>query len=179
VIAVKAEKAIRELLSSMPEALVASTAATAAAPAQLPWANAMRHYMLISATHKIIIIYRAALARGGTGPERAAAQTACVGAAKTIVDELDRGSRQSISMQSLWTIPYHGLAAAVVLALEMMKTRNLEERIILRREIDKARQALEKLSPTSRVARRSLQVCEPLGVFSFTGTSGYPAGDGS
>lgn len=124
-----------------------------------PWANAMRHYIYISATHKILIIHRAALARGGTASERSRAHAECLSAAEGIVDELDRGGRQEIAMQSLWTIPYHGLAAAVVLALDMIALGGRGDAASRRREgVEKARLALEKLSPTSRIARRGLQV---------------------
>lgn len=118
----------------------------------------MRHYLFISATHKIIIVHRAALSRGGDKDQRLSAETACTAAAEAIVEELDRGGREKIAMQSLWTIPYHGLAAAVVLALDMMPTKvpGLAEK--RRNGVEKARLALERLSPTSRIARRGLQV---------------------
>lgn len=118
----------------------------------------MRHYLSISANHKSIIIFRAALARGGTSNERLYAQKACISAAEAIVDEIERGGGHGDGLQSIWTIPYHGLAAAVVLALDMCKVG--DEEVYERRKagVEKARMGLERLSPTSRIARRGLQV---------------------
>jgi hypothetical protein len=118
----------------------------------------MRHYLFISAAHKIIIVHRAALGTGGDAHERIAAERACITAAEAIVTELDRGGKDEISMQSLWTIPYHGLAAAVVLALSITRTKDTKTVGERRQGVDKARLALERLSPTSRIARRGLQV---------------------
>jgi hypothetical protein len=118
----------------------------------------MRHYVQISATHKILVIYRAFLAKGGTARERALAHAACVDAAETIIAELERGSRQREMIQALWTIPYHALAAAVVLAMDMIALAGKKEADERRGSVMKARTALERLAPTSRIARRGLQV---------------------
>jgi hypothetical protein len=107
--------------------------------------------------HKIIVIFRAALARGGSVSDRASAQAACVEAAESIVDELERGGREEIVMQSLWTIPYHGLAAAVVLILDLPAVSTDALALLRRQRIQTAKVALERLSPTSRIARRGLQ----------------------
>jgi hypothetical protein len=118
----------------------------------------MRHYIQISATHKILVVYRAFLARGGTPRERAKAHAACVEAAETIVAEVDRGSRQKEVIQSLWTVPYHAVAAAVVLAMDMIALQGRPEAEKRRDGVMRARTALERLAPTSRIARRGLQV---------------------
>jgi hypothetical protein len=118
----------------------------------------MRHYIQISATHKILVVYRAFLARGGTPRERAKAHAACVEAAETIIAEVDRGSRQKEVIQSLWTVPYHGVAAAVVLAMDMIALQGRPEAEKRREGVMRARTALERLAPTSRIARRGLQV---------------------
>lgn len=125
----------------------------------------MRHYIQISARHKLLVINRAYLASGGPMESRARIHSACVENAKAILQELDRGQKQdSAPMQSLWTIPYHSVAAVVVLALDMMKIGrdNAASQVLRDRqaEIHKATQALQLLAPTSRIARRGLQVCQ-------------------
>jgi hypothetical protein len=132
-----------------------------------PYVLAMRHYIQISARHKILVINRAFLAHHGPPEARARAHEACVQNAKAILQELERGQQPGIShMQSLWTIPYHSVAAAVVLALDMIRPGDGErtgstDREGRRVEINRAFQALERLAPTSRIARRGLQVCLP------------------
>jgi hypothetical protein len=127
----------------------------------------MRHYIQISARHKLLVINRAFLAHESPRDARARAHQACVQNAKAILEELDRGQQQETSLQSLWTIPYHSVAAAVVLALDMIRLGRggsssallLQDR---RSEIHRATKALERLAPTSRIARRGLQVSETL-----------------
>jgi hypothetical protein len=124
----------------------------------------MRHYIQISARHKLLVVNRAYLAHDGPPGARRKAHEACVQNAKAILQELDRGQESgSTPMQSLWTIPYHSVAAAVVLALDMIKLASdgkTSSLLLLDRqsEIHRATQALERLAPTSRIARRGLQV---------------------
>ncbi|KAK8858404.1 hypothetical protein IAR55_002631 [Kwoniella newhampshirensis] len=141
---------IRHLITLLPQP----------SPAQPPWTSNMRHYLLISASHKILTIYRAFLARGGTLAERSKAQTECVKAAEAIIEEMNTQS----GSQALWTIPYHTLAAGVVLALEMIASKGKKDGTEARRRdyVAKAMWALERLSPTSRIARRGLQVLTDL-----------------
>jgi hypothetical protein len=131
----------------------------------------MRHYIQISARHKLLVINRAYLAHAGPKEARARAHDACV---------------QNAPMQSLWTIPYHSVAAAVVLALDMIKlgSDGSGSSLVLRErkhEIHRATQALQRLAPTSRIARRGLQVREisivPLQVLIDTGTFRSSRGD--
>lgn len=124
----------------------------------------MRHYLQISATHKVLVVYRAFLSRGGTPSERARAQSACVEAANTIIAEVDRGSRHKDMMQALWTIPYHSIAAAVVLAMDLISLGEGDSRKAAERQqgIEKVRTALVRLAPTSRIARRGLRVLADL-----------------
>ncbi|WVR06178.1 hypothetical protein IAU60_003208 [Kwoniella sp. DSM 27419] len=129
-------------------------------PGSPSWTTNMRHYLTISASHKILTIYRAFLARGGTPSERAYAQAECLKAAESIIHEMDNQE----GSQALWTIPYHTLAAGVVLALEVISSRGKKDHGLARRRegVEKARKALERLAPTSRIARRGLQVLEDL-----------------
>jgi len=98
----------------------------------------MRHYIQISARHKLLVVNRAYLAQGGPADARAEAHGACVQNAKAILQELERGQqRGEVPMQSLWTIPYHSVAAVVVLALDMIKLgrNNVNPRLLRDRSL--------------------------------------------
>lgn len=110
-----------------------------------------------------------------TSHERRKANAACTAAAHDIVNELERGGREEGVLQSLWTIPYHGLAAGVVLGLDLIallarqaggRRNNGEERDDLisqrRSGVRMARDGLARLAATSRIARRGLQVLADL-----------------
>ncbi|WVQ96882.1 hypothetical protein IAU59_003989 [Kwoniella sp. CBS 9459] len=124
------------------------------------WTADMHHYLYISASHKLLVIYRAFLARGGSATEREAAEMGCLKAAEAIIEEISTRA----GSQALWTIPYHTLAAGVVLALGVIQAKGKKDPSVQsRRElVDKARNALRRLSPTSRIARRGLQVLDDL-----------------
>lgn len=120
-----------------------------------PWTALMRHYMSISANHKILLIYRTFISRGGPQRECVKAHQACIAAAEAIIAELEQGSHNA---QAIWTIPYHGLAAAVVLGLDLMSHVGGPEAPARQAAVERARACLERLAPTSRIARRGLQV---------------------
>lgn len=160
----KAVQDINQLLDSLPDALGSSRSLSERHGSGSPYLAAMRHYIQISARHKILVIYRALLAHGGTIDERRKAHAACIEVAQKIIEEVEYGQASgSGNMQNLWTIPYHGLAAAIVLALDLIAMRRdgfsdnetIEAR---KREVGRARQTLDKLAPTSRIARRGLKV---------------------
>ncbi|ORY20999.1 hypothetical protein BCR39DRAFT_570435, partial [Naematelia encephala] len=151
---------LRKLLSSLPAPLREN--ARPSTPSTPPWARAMRHYILISGTHKLLIIYRAFLARGGSSSQRAKAHAACVETAESIIAELERGGHDPETVQALWTIPYHSLAASVVLALDMISLSGQPEALRRKEWVLRAKAALERLAPTSRIARRGLQVLADL-----------------
>ncbi|OCF41473.1 hypothetical protein I317_04676 [Kwoniella heveanensis CBS 569] len=132
-----------------------------ASPSTPRWTADMHHYLYISASHKLLVIYRAFLARGGSVTERQAAETGCLKAAEAIIEEIDTRA----GSQALWTIPYHTLAAGVVLAIEVISAKSKKDPSALKKRrglVDKARHALRRLSPTSRIARRGLQVLDDL-----------------
>lgn len=155
---------IKTLLDSLPPALHSLQSGTQNTDHQPAYLAAMRHYIHISARHKILVIHRALLAHGGSSRERRKAHAACVENAQFIIEEIELGQMGGAgNMQSFWTIPYHGLAAAVVLALDWISIRResgVQAAVVdaRRREVQRARQTLEKLSPTSRIARRGLKV---------------------
>lgn len=155
---------IKDLLNSLPTSLTSSQSLSPVRHDRPPFLEAMRHYIQISARHKILVIHRALLAHGGSPHERRRAHAACVQNAQSIIQELEQGQHSgSGNMQSFWTIPYHGLAAAVVLALDWIGIRRdhatQRETVNARRqEVQRARRTLEKLAPTSRIARRGLKV---------------------
>ncbi|WVF69384.1 hypothetical protein IAT40_004160 [Kwoniella sp. CBS 6097] len=124
------------------------------------WTSDMRHYVYVSALHKLVVIYRAFLARGGSRTEREAAEKGCLEAAESIIEEVHTRA----GSQALWTIPYHTLAAGVVLALDLISFKGKRDPSVDQKRalVDKARHALRRLSPTSRIARRGMQVLDDL-----------------
>jgi hypothetical protein len=157
---------IRQLISTLPPSLRAE--APEESSESPSWTHTMRHYLLISGTHKILVVYRAFLSRSGStrsrerDGERAKAHLACTEAADFILQELENGSSRKENSQALWTLPYHCLAAAVVLALDMFASAGRPEADVRRRSVLRAKVALERLAPTSRIARRGLQVCSSI-----------------
>lgn len=160
---------IEAALASLPSALrltpVSDDIASSVVKArERPYIAAMRHYLQISARHKLLVIYRAYLARGHSRDNFEWAHAACLDNAKAILQELHFGQQQECPpSQSLWTIPYHAIAAAIVLALDLMQGEDHEEDTQPRararkQDIHRAVKDLEKLAPTSRIARRGLQV---------------------
>lgn len=129
-----------------------------------PYVQDMRHYLQISARHKLLVIHRAFLARGASLNESEWARAACLDNAHAILHELHRGQQAKFPpSQTLWTIPYHAVAAAVVLALDLMQNgygadAEQPDARHRREEIFRATKVLETLAPTSRIARRGLQV---------------------
>lgn len=151
---------IQDLLGRLPQALRAGSSSDPDTPR---YSSAMRHYIQVSAQHKLLVINRALLAHGVSRHEQGKAQKACIRHAQAIVEEIGRGQLNADTMQSLWTIPYHGLAAAVVLVLDLIaicRTSGVTSNFarIRRTEVVRARTALCRLSPTSRIARRGLRV---------------------
>lgn len=184
---------IQRLIKSLPISLQAGfTPLPSEQEDTLPvWTKALRHYLQISGTHKVLVVYRAFLSRStpyavllpdnklvevnDSDPntdrqeglqQRQTAHRACIKSAEIIVDELERGSMEPGIIQALWTIPYHALAAAVVLALDMITLRGRGEQAKKRFEdVQRATRGLERLAPTSRIARRGLRVSTTLDVW--------------
>ncbi|PWN46700.1 hypothetical protein IE53DRAFT_365225, partial [Violaceomyces palustris] len=92
------------------------------------YAIVLKLYLFISVHHKILVLNRAFLARGGTKSEREKAHQKSIDTARALLVELEKGFRDSYSGGhisahggALWTIPYHAVAAATVLALDMFR----------------------------------------------------------
>lgn len=148
------------------------------------FASVLQHYLFISVHHKIIVMHRAFLSRKVSQAERDLSHAACIETARAVLQELERGlgmntdqEGSQVDLQSrahggaLWTIPYHSVAAATIIALDMFRTRNAqgeadaeeEKRLATRREeVKRALHALSTFTKKSAIARRGCQLLSDL-----------------
>lgn len=154
------------------------SASTRINAASLPsFTTVLQHYLFISVQHKILVMHRAFLSRDVSAEERELSQSASIETARRVLHELQRGlgltpdgeERPQLDLQSrvhggaLWTIPYHAVAAATILALDMFKPASPpSHRALRRQEVKLALEALERLTGKSAIARRGCQLLADL-----------------
>ncbi|KAN0065910.1 hypothetical protein ACQY0O_001043 [Thecaphora frezii] len=146
------------------------------------YASVIQHYLFISVHHKIIVMHRAFLSRKVSPEDRQLSHEACIETARAILHQLERGLglRPSEGEQpdlrsrahggALWTIPYHAVAAATILALDMLRIcknssenegfdEDAEEKKRVRRdEVQRAQHALSSFTSKSAIAQRGCQL---------------------
>lgn len=137
----------------------------------------LQHYLFISVQHKILVMHRAFLSRDVSAEERELSQSASIETARGVLHELERGlglntdggDLPQLDLQSrvhggaLWTIPYHSVAAATILALDMFKpTSHESHRAVRRQEVKRALEALGRFTKKSAIARRGCQLLADL-----------------
>lgn len=137
----------------------------------------LQHYLFISVQHKILVMHRAFLSRDVSAEERALSHRASIETALGVLHELERGlglnadgdDRPQLDLQSrvhggaLWTIPYHSVAAATILALDMFQPASSgSQRASRRQEVKRALEALSRLTLKSAIARRGCQLLADL-----------------
>ncbi|EPQ31060.1 uncharacterized protein PFL1_01249 [Pseudozyma flocculosa PF-1] len=146
------------------------------------YATVMQHYLFISVHHKIIVMHRAFLSRRISAADRQLSHDASIETARAILQQLERGLgmgpsegdrldlRSSAHGGALWTIPYHAVAAATILALDMLRACKTsceahndegaaEERKRARRdEVKRALHALSSFTAKSAIAQRGCQL---------------------
>ncbi|KAJ1024389.1 hypothetical protein NDA18_004556 [Ustilago nuda] len=153
-------------------------ASTRISPASLPsFTRVLQHYLFISVQHKILVMHRAFLSRDVSAEEKELSHNASIETARAVLHELQRGlgltpdgeQRPQLDLQSrvhggaLWTIPYHAVAAATILALDMFKPASPSSHRALRgQEVKRALEALERLTGKSAIARRGCQLLRDL-----------------
>lgn len=146
--------------------------------ASLPsFTTVLQHYLFISVQHKILVMHRAFLSRDVSAEERQLSHSASIETARGVLQELERGlglntdgdDRPQLDLQSrvhggaLWTIPYHSVAAATILALDMFQPASHESHRALRRqEVKRALEALGRFTKKSAIARRGCQLLADL-----------------
>ncbi|SAM84389.1 uncharacterized protein UBRO_05635 [Ustilago bromivora] len=154
------------------------SASTRISPTSLPsFTTVLQHYLFISVQHKILVMHRAFLSRDVSAEERELSHNASIETARGVLHELQRGlgltpdgeERPQLDLQSrvhggaLWTIPYHAVAAATILALDMFKRASpSSHRALRRQEVKRALEALERLTGKSAIARRGCQLLRDL-----------------
>ncbi len=137
----------------------------------------LQHYLFISVQHKILVMHRAFLSRDVSEHEREQSHSASIETARAVLHELERGlglnadddDRPQLDLQSrvhggaLWTIPYHSVAAATILALDMFKpASHAPHRAKRRHEVKRALEALGRFTRKSAIARRGCQLLADL-----------------
>lgn len=137
----------------------------------------LQHYLFISVQHKILVMHRAFLSRDVSPEERELSHAASIETARGVLHELERGlglnadggDRPQLDLQSrvhggaLWTIPYHSVAAATMLALDMFKPASHgSHRAQRRQEVKRALEALSRFTKKSAIARRGCQLLSDL-----------------
>ncbi|SPO28221.1 uncharacterized protein UTRI_04619_B [Ustilago trichophora] len=154
------------------------SASTQGSRAALPsFTTVLQHYLFISVQHKILVMHRAFLSRDVSAEERALSQIASIETARGVLHELERGlglnadgdDRPQLDLQSrvhggaLWTIPYHSVAAATILALDMFQpSSHGSHRALRRQEVKRALEALGRFTRKSAIARRGCQLLADL-----------------
>ncbi len=139
--------------------------------------SVVQHYLFISVQHKILVMHRAFLSRDVSPEERERSHIASIETARGVLHELERGlglnadggDRPQLDLQSrvhggaLWTIPYHSVAAATILALDMFKSAShASQRTQRRQEVKRALEALGRFTKKSAIARRGCQLLADL-----------------
>lgn len=94
--------------------------------------------------------------------DRRRAHEACIVLSESILTEFERGKGLGDSGRILWTIPYHALAAAVVLTLGLVAQNGKPDAEKRLEKVMNCKASLERLSSTSPIARRGLQVLNDL-----------------
>lgn len=153
--------------------------------AMLPAFSAvLQHYLFISVNHKILVMHRAFLSRRVSAEDRQLSHASTIETARAVLHELERGlglnsdsgDRPQLNLQSrvhggaLWTIPYHSVAAATILALDIFRAPMIpstgdpvnDHRPSRRQDVKRALNALGQLTEKSAIARRGCQLLSKL-----------------
>lgn len=148
------------------------------------FSTVLQHYLFISVNHKILVMHRAFLSRKVSAEERDLSHAASIETARSVLHELERGlglnsdggDKPQLDLQSrvhggaLWTIPYHSVAAATILALDIFKAPTVrpgggqdhDHRLLRQQEVKRALNALSRLTKKSAIARRGCQLLSDL-----------------
>ncbi|ORY84693.1 hypothetical protein BCR35DRAFT_324757 [Leucosporidium creatinivorum] len=157
------DKEVRELMKGVP-AYLREGADLSHLPAYVEW---QRFNWIFQIHHTILVIHRPFLGRAFKDPRYAYSRTAASDAARAILHQLASGSGREVP--HLWTVPYHAIAAATCLTLDVFQSSSspsspaqTHETSLKRNEIRLAIEALRILSDTSPIAARGVQLLDSL-----------------
>ncbi|GAA5910394.1 uncharacterized protein JCM6883_002992 [Sporobolomyces salmoneus] len=125
------------------------------------WIKHLRHYFVISISHKLLICHRVFLGRSFRDPRFAYSRKAAIEAARSVIQEI---ARSDTHYQPLWTLPFHTIAASTSLILDIFQSSSTDPDIPnKRKEVECALQNLQKLSEEgSKIATRGVQLLSAL-----------------
>ncbi|ORY63814.1 hypothetical protein BCR35DRAFT_308781 [Leucosporidium creatinivorum] len=153
------DREIREIMLKAPRYLQPD-AEVEGFPPYVAW---MRHYFILSVSHKLLVIHRVFLGRSFRDPRYGYSRKAAIDAARSMIGQLVKGSR--LPYQHIWTIPYHTIVASTTLILDIFQcslSDPLDDVANKRREVELAIFELQVLAPNSPIAARGVQLLTTL-----------------
>lgn len=130
----------------------------------LKFGLALRRYINISVSHKILVLHRAFCSRQPAPYAHHQSQLRCVEMARQILDQvqsINRSSRPEGQVGAIWTISYQAVAAATVIALTLFQG-NSQASQVTREEVLGAREILHGLAARSAIAERGVKMMTEL-----------------
>ncbi|GAA5948642.1 hypothetical protein JCM3765_004953 [Sporobolomyces pararoseus] len=126
------------------------------------WIKHLRHYFVISISHKLLMCHRVFLGRSFRDPRFSYSRRAAIEAARSVIQEIARGSQTRY--QHLWTLPFHTIAASTTIILDIFQSSSGDpDTPNKRREVGIALDQLRKLSEEgSQIASRGVQLLSTL-----------------
>ncbi|UZJ54248.1 hypothetical protein CBS101457_003568 [Exobasidium rhododendri] len=134
----------------------------------LKFGLALRRYINISVSHKILTLHRAFCSRQPINAHQLhQSQVRCVEMARQILDQvrsINRSSRPEGQVGAIWTISYQAVAAATVIALNLFQgsSNNTSFQEVTREEVMGAKEILQGLSSRSTIAERGVKMMSEL-----------------
>ncbi|GAA5929142.1 uncharacterized protein JCM15063_004064 [Sporobolomyces koalae] len=150
------DRQIRKIIEESPPYLKAED------PNSEDWIKHLRHYFVISVSHKLLTCHRVFLGRSFRDPRYAYSRRSAIEAARSVIQEIARGSETHY--QHLWTLPFHTIAASTTIILDIFQSSSADPDIPnKRREVELALEQLRKLSDEgSQIATRGVQLLSTL-----------------
>lgn len=112
----------------------------------------------MSSNHKLLIIHRTYLGRKNSKYEYS--KNAAIEAAKQILYEFPRGTL--LPYQDLWTSIYHAVAASTTILMDLFQHPSATPSTDLKNLVETSLQQLAKLTETSSIAARGVQLLSSL-----------------
>jgi len=135
----------------------------------LKFGLALRRYINISISHKILVLHRAFCSRQpALLHQLVESQVRCVVVSRQILDQIKsitRSSRPEGQVGALWTISYQAVAAATVIALTYFQEGGIianEAEQVTREEVSGAVDVLTELASRSAIAKRGVKMMSEL-----------------
>ncbi|GAA6006025.1 hypothetical protein JCM11491_004094 [Sporobolomyces phaffii] len=152
----EADAQIRKIIQDGPKYLKVED------PNSEEWIKHLRHYFVISISHKLLMCHRVFLGRSFRDPRFAYSRRAAIEAARSVIQEIARGSETRY--QHLWTLPFHTIAASTTIILDIFQSSSADpDTPNKRREVEIALEQLRKLSDEgSEIATRGVQLLSTL-----------------